>query len=86
MANLLNSLFQQPQQQTQINPQFQQVVQMFKSAENPQAVLQSIAQKNPQMQQIMQICAGKNPRDVFIQACKQRGIDPQQAMQQLGLK
>lgn len=85
MANLLSSLFPQPQA-PQINPQFQQVMQLFRSAQNPQAVLQTLAQKNPQMQQIMQMCAGKNPRDVFVQACKQRGIDPQQAMQQLGLK
>lgn len=85
MENLLNRLFQQPQT-AQINPQFQQAVQMLKSAQNPQAVLQTLAQNNPQMQQIMQMCAGKNPRDVFVQACQQRGIDPQQAMQQLGLK
>ena len=85
MASLLNSLFQHPQA-PQSNPQFQQVIQLFRSAQNPQAVLQTIAQKNPQMKQIMQMCAGKNPRDVFMQACQQRGIDPQQAMQQLGLK
>lgn len=85
MENLLNSLFQQSQT-AQINPQFQQMAQMLKSAQNPAAVLQTLAQSNPQMQQIMQMCAGKNPRDVFVQACQQRGIDPQQAMQQLGLK
>lgn len=85
MANLLNNLFQQPQA-PQINPQFQQMAQMLKAAQNPAAALNAMAQNNPQLQQVMQMCAGKNPRDVFMQACQQRGIDPQQAMQQLGLK
>lgn len=85
MANLLSSLF--PQAQTpQINPQFQQMAQVLKAAQNPTAALNTMVQNNPQLQQVMQMCAGKNPRDVFMQACKQRGIDPQQAMQQLGLK
>lgn len=84
MANLLNSLFQP--QQTQINSQLKQAVQLFKSAQDPNAVLQLIAQKNPQMNQIMQMCSGKNPKDVFIEECNKRGIDPQSIIQQLDIK
>ena len=84
MANLLNSLFQP--QQTQINSQLKQAVQLFKSAQDPNAVLQLIAQKNPQMNQIIQMCSGKNPRDVFIEECNKRGIDPQSIIQQLDIK
>lgn len=65
---------------------FQQLASMLKSAQNPSAALNMLAQKNPQMQQIMQMCSGKNPKDVFITECQRRGIDPGQAMQQMGLK
>lgn len=84
MVNLLNSLFQP--QQTQINSQLKQAIQLFKYAQDPNAVLQMIAQKNPQMNQIMQMCSGKNPKDVFIEECNKRGIDPQSIIQQLDIK
>lgn len=64
---------------------FHQLANMLKTAQNPDAALNMLAQRNPQMQQIMQMCNGKNPRDVFMAECQKRGIDPAQAMQQMGL-
>lgn len=83
-----NPLLSGTQTQTQMPnlSGFQQLANMLKSAQNPSAALNMLAQKNPQMQQIMQMCSGKNPKDVFIAECQRRGIDPAQAMQQMGLK
>lgn len=88
MANLINrqmgTAMQQQAPQMQganfgNNPAIQQIKQMMntlRGTQNPQAILQQVAQQNPQMAQIMQMCQGKNPQDVFYQMCNQRGINP----------
>lgn len=56
---------------------------MLQAAQNPQAVLQMLAQKNPQMGQVMQLVQGRNPQEVFYEMCKQRGINPDDILNQL---
>ena len=59
------------------------MMQMLNGAQNPQAVLQMLAQKNPQMAQVMQLVGGRNPQEVFYEMCKQRGVNPDDILNQL---
>lgn len=59
------------------------MMQMLNGAQNPQAVLQMLAQKNPQMAQVMQLVQGRNPQEVFYEMCKQRGVNPDDILNQL---
>lgn len=59
------------------------MMQMFNSAQNPQAALQMLAQKNPQVAQAMQLVQGRNPKEVFYEMCKQRGVNPDDILNQL---
>ena len=55
-----------------------QMMQMVKDAQNPQAMLQSLAQSNPQLRQVMDVVqqAGNDPQKAFYAMCQQKGIDP----------
>lgn len=59
------------------------MIAMLNSAQNPQAVLQMLAQKNPQMAQVMQLVGGRNPQDVFYELCRQKGVNPDDILNQL---
>ena len=52
---------------------------MVRSASNPQAMLQTMAQSNPQLQQVLTIVqqSGGSPEKALYAACEQRGINPQ---------
>lgn len=68
------------------NPAIQQIKQMMgmlNGVQNPQAILQQVAQQNPQLAQVMQMCQGKNPQEVFYQMCNQRGINPDEILNAL---
>lgn len=74
----------------QMNPQMLQNIQQIKglmnqmkSIQNPNLVIQQMAEQNPQMKQILQMCQGQNPKDVFYTMCQQRGIDPEQVIKLL---
>lgn len=56
---------------------------MLNGVQNPQAVLNMLAQKNPQFAQVMQLVQGRNPQEVFYEMCKQRGINPDDILNQL---
>jgi len=58
---------------------------MAKSAQNPQAFLQSIAQNNPQMKQVMSIVeqSGGDPKDAFYKMAEEKGVDPEQVLSML---
>lgn len=90
MPNPLNNLFSQIPQQNNgfLNniQNFQRIVSLLKSSNNPQAAIMQLAQQNPQMKQILNLCNGKNPKDVFIEECKNRGINPDEIISQLGIK
>lgn len=59
------------------------MMQMLNGAQNPQAVLQMLAQKNPQMAQVMQLVGGRNPQEVFYEMCRQKGVNPDDILNQL---
>lgn len=90
MPNPLNNLFSQIPQQNNgfLNniQNFQRIVSLLKSSNNPQAAIMQLAQQNPQMKQILNLCNGKNPKDVFMEECKNRGINPDEIISQLGIK
>lgn len=62
-----------------------QMMQMVRGAQNPNAMLQMMAQQNPQLQQAMSIVqqAGGDPQKAFYALCQQRGVDPQQILNAL---
>lgn len=68
-----------------INPQIKQMAQAFKTAGNPQALLNQMIQTNPQMKQVMDFvrASGGDPRAVFYRLAEQRGINPQAILDQL---
>lgn len=62
-----------------------QMLQMFRTAQNPQAMFEQMLQQNPQMattlNQLRNSTQGSNPRDVAMNLAKQRGISEEQVMQ-----
>lgn len=56
---------------------------MLNGAQNPQAVLQMLAQKNPQIAQVMQMVQGRDPQQVFYELCRQKGVNPDDILNQL---
>lgn len=62
-----------------------QMMQMVRGAQNPNAMLQMMAQQNPQLQQAMSIVqqAGGDPQKAFYALCQQRGVDPAQILNAL---
>ena len=62
-----------------------QMMSMVRSAGNPQAMLQSLAQNNPQVRQAMDVIqqAGGDPQRAFYALCEQKGINPQQILDAL---
>lgn len=67
------------------NPAIQSIKRMmgmYRAAQNPQAVLQQMAQQNPMVGQIMQMSRG-NLKDTFYQMCQQQGVNPDDVLNQL---
>jgi hypothetical protein len=58
---------------------------MFKSAQNPQALLNNMASQNPQLKQVMEAINqhGGDPKKAFYDIAKERGIDPDEILNQL---
>lgn len=65
--------------------QIKQMMNMVRSAGNPQAMLQSMAQNNPQMKQVMDIIgqSGGDPRAAFYRMAEEKGVDPEQILSML---
>lgn len=65
--------------------QIKQMMNMVRSAGNPQAMIQSIAQNNPQMKQVMDIVSksGGDPRAAFYRMAEEKGVDPEQVLSML---
>ena len=68
-----------------IPPQIRQMIQMFRSAGNPQAMIGQLMQNNPQMKQIMDLikAAGNDPKRAFYALAEQKGVDPDEILKQL---
>lgn len=65
--------------------QIKQMMNMVRSAGNPQSMLQSIAQNNPQMKQVMDIIgqSGGDPKAAFYKMAEEKGVDPEQILSML---
>lgn len=65
--------------------QIKQMMNMVRSAGNPQAMLQSMIQNNPQMQQVMDIVnqSGGDPKAAFYKMAEEKGINPDQVLSML---
>lgn len=58
---------------------------LIRSAGNPQQMLQSVAQSNPQVQQVLSMVQSSHmsPKDLFYQMAQQKGVDPDQILNML---
>ena len=58
---------------------------MVRSAQNPQAMINNLAQKNPQMQSAIQYvdANGGDPKAAFYNLAKEKGVDPDTILAQL---
>lgn len=65
--------------------QVKQMMNMVRSAGNPQMMLQSMAQNNPQLKQVMDIIqqSGGDPKAAFYKMAQEKGIDPDQILSML---
>lgn len=65
--------------------QIKQMMNMVRSAGNPQAMLQSMVQNNPQMKQVMDIVSqsGGDPKTAFYKMAEEKGVDPEQVLSML---
>ena len=68
-----------------IPPQIKQMMQMMRSAGNPQAMINQMMMTNPQMKQAMDFikASGGDPKTAFYRLAEQRGINPQDILNQL---
>ena len=76
----MNSLYNQLNQTNQPaqNNIIQKIIQMAKSGNNPQQLLNSLAGQNPQLNQVMQLVnSGKmTPKQIFMNMANQQGVNP----------
>ena len=76
----MNSLYNQLNQTNQPsqNNGIQKIIQMAKSGNNPQQLLNSLAGQNPQLNQVMQLVnSGKmTPKQLFMNMANQQGVNP----------
>ena len=65
--------------------QIKQMMNMVRSAGNPQAMLQSMVQNNPQMKQVMDIVnqSGGDPKAAFYKMAEEKGVNPDQVLSML---
>ena len=68
-----------------INPQIKQMMQMVRSAGNPQAMLNQLVQTNPKVKQVMDYvnASGGDPKAAFYRLANEKGINPQDILNQL---
>lgn len=61
------------------------IINMIKSAGNPQQMLQSMVNSNPQIQQVMNYINqnGGDPKSAFYKLANEKGIDPDSILNQL---
>lgn len=92
MANPINNLLginagANSQGSFQINPQMlqqmKQLMGVLNAPQNPNAIIENLAQRNPQIRQVIEMCGGKDPKAVFYEMCKQRGVNPDDILNQL---
>ena len=59
-----------------------QMLRLVNNSQNPQQMLNYLAQQNPQLRQILTMVNNSNmsPRDLFYKLAEQKGVDPQQIL------
>lgn len=62
--------------------QIKSMMNMVRSAGNPQAMLQSMVQNNPQMKQVMDLVSqsGGDPKTAFYRMAEEKGVDPDEIL------
>ena len=62
--------------------QIKAMMNMVRSAGNPQAMLQNMAQTNPQLKHVMDVVntSGGDPKAAFYKMAKEKGVDPDQVL------
>lgn len=65
--------------------QVRQMMNMVRSAGNPQAMLGQLAQNNPQLRSVMDLVqkSGGDPKKAFYSLAQQRGVDPNEVLNML---
>ena len=65
--------------------QIKQAINFIRSASNPQAAMQNMANSNPQMKQVMDFVqkSGGDPRKAFYSLAKEKGVDPDEILNML---
>lgn len=84
--NFNNEMINQNKNTFLNSPQFSQLKQMYKTArmaQNPNMIIQQLANSNPEIAQTIQMLQGKNLKQVFYEGCKMNGIDPQTILKEL---
>lgn len=73
--------------QRAINPQAVNTVkgmlQNLRSVQNPEAVINTLADKNPMLGNVMRMIGGRDPKQVFFEECQRQGIDPNEIINML---
>ena len=79
----MNPILQALQSQSPNN--VRSMMNMVRSARNPQAMLDSMIKSNPQMQEVMNYvrASGGDPRQAFYKMAQEKGVDPNQILNQL---
>lgn len=65
--------------------QIKRTINFIRSASNPQAAMQNMANSNPQMKQVMDFVqkSGGDPRKAFYSLAKEKGVDPDEILNML---
>ena len=65
--------------------QIRNMMDMVRSAGNPQAMMSQLAQSNPQLRNVMDIVnqSGGDPKAAFYRLAQERGVDPNQILNML---
>ena len=65
--------------------QIRRMMDMVRSAGNPQAMMSQLAQSNPQLRNVMDIVnqSGGDPKAAFYRLAQERGVDPNQILSML---
>ena len=71
----MNSLFSQLNPTKQLPANIKQMAQMFKSLNNPQAIIQKALNENPQLKAVLDAANG-DPEKAFRDMAAQMNVDP----------
>ena len=65
--------------------QIKQTMNMIRSSQNPQLLMNQLMQSNPQMKQVMDYvnASGGDPKKAFYALAQQKGIDPNEILNAL---